>query len=98
MSIKAFLITFVFCLNFNSFAAELIFKKEGKEIKRFTMDELKKIPSKSVSLYHFWRKKEIHYEGLDFYQLLNQVYGKSWKKAKRISFFALDGYKQIAIT
>ncbi len=83
--------------SFHLFSATLEFKKDSGSFKSVTLSEMKtgkvfNINSQEVSLYNIWRKDTKTYEGYAFYELLNYVYGKSWKDAKFITFKALDGY------
>ena len=50
----------------------------------------------SKDLYNPFRKSNRVYEGYDFFNLLDQVYGKRWRDADTITFTALDGFVQVA--
>lgn len=100
-----FLILFSILFSFNLKSAELVFKKEGEATFTVSLDQLrsKKIEAphgtlraSDVKIFNVFRGYERVYEGYDLFDLLDAVYGKDWRKAKRISFSALDGYSQVA--
>jgi hypothetical protein len=89
----------------SSFASELIFKLDDKVVLKLNDSDLKKgvldikgelVGSVDKTLFNAWRGYERTYRGYSFYELLNSVYGADWVKYKKITFTALDGYKQIA--
>ena len=47
-------------------------------------------------LFNPWRGYKRTYRGYSFYELLDAVYGKRWRKAKSIAFVSWDGYRQKA--
>ena len=92
-------------LTSNAFAKSLIFKlddtiKFSFKSKDFFSESLSingnEIESVNKRLFNPWREYERTYSGYAFYELLDAVYGKNWKKAHKITFVALDGYRQTA--
>ncbi len=89
----------------NAFANDLIFKQDGKIIKKISLADLKtgkiEFNKKSVSavdknVFNAWRGYEKTYRGYSLYDLLDLVYGADWNKNKKLIFTALDEYKQIS--
>ncbi len=85
------------------FGSELQFLKDGKNLRNIPLDKvkshkLKSLKSQNVKIYNVFRKDTKVYRGYDFFKLLDQTYGKEWRKSKRISFKALDGYTQVIAT
>ncbi|MBT3984139.1 MAG: hypothetical protein HOE90_22480 [Bacteriovoracaceae bacterium] len=91
--------------SFSVFSSELILKQNGKIINKIDIVSIKSgqfssngkfIGSLDKTLFNAWRGYERTYRGYSFYELLDVIYGENWRKAKTISFYALDGYKQVA--
>lgn len=89
----------VMLLPMSSFSATsvLAFKKNGKSVKSFSIEELQKgqlgkIKAIEVDLYNAWRQERKVYIGYDLFKVLDSVYGKNWRKSKMIAFTASDGY------
>jgi len=87
-------------------AAELVFRSNGKELASISMGKIRSAEIKTrhgsvkameLGLYNVFRQSEHVYEGYDFFQLLDAVYGKDWKKRKTLSFTAADGYVQFCL-
>lgn len=51
---------------------------------------------KKESVYNPFRKYTRVYEGYDFIELMDNVYGKKWREAEIVRFHALDGFVQSA--
>ena len=66
------------------FSSKLVF--EGQEIKAV-----------KIKLYNVFRGQEKAYEAYNFYQLLDAIYGKSWRLKEKISFTSIDGYHQVSL-
>lgn len=82
-------------LSFSTFAQSLLLRKDNIKKQYVTKSDFKNIEGiKSLKVQNVWRKYNKTYEGVEFYKLLDKVYGKSWRNAKSISFKALDGYTQ----
>ena len=89
----------------DAFAKSLVFKMDEKVKATFKSDDFSsgrmtingnEIGSVDKTLFNAWRQYERTYRGYAFYELLDAVYGKAWRKAKKIVFVALDGYRQTA--
>jgi hypothetical protein len=105
---KILIILFTICA-FNSHAADLTFKLKGKDVSSFSPSQVKsgeikekekekgKVKASEVTLFNVFRGYERTYEGYDFFNLLDAVYGNGWREAKQISFVAADGYRQFAL-
>jgi len=95
------LLTLLLAASLNSHAATLAFKLKGQPSAAFSETqiksrELKGLKAIDITLYNVFRGYERTYEGYDFFVLLDNVYGKDWRKQKKISFIAADGYNQFA--
>lgn len=86
-------------------AFELEFRKNNQIILKIDEAKLhsgkltiagKKISSTDKTLFNPFRKYQKTYRGHPLYEILDAVYGKTWKGAERITFVALDGYIQKA--
>lgn len=84
-------------------AKSLTFEVNGKKISHLSGKTLssgvltfKKVQIGSVdrTLFNIWRKVDRTYRGYDLYEVLDEVFGSEWRKAKQLSFEALDGYRQ----
>jgi len=92
---KVLVLTAIIFLWWNAKAQELItFSKGEKQLNQFSLNNLKSI-SKPVKVKVFdpHENSEIIYEGLRFVEVLNKVYGNSWKKADMIYIVCADGFK-----
>ena len=87
------------------FAENLVFKLNDKVRATFERDDFtsgrvlfngSEIGSIDKTLFNAWRQYERTYRGYALYELLDAVYGKDWRKAEKIVFVALDGYRQVA--
>ena len=54
----------------------------------------REIGSVDKTLFNAWRQYERTYRGYSFYELLDAIYGKDWRKAHKINFVSADGYRQ----
>ena len=52
------------------------------------------IGSLDKTLFNAWRQYERTYRGYAFYELLDVIYGKEWRKAHKVTFVSADGYRQ----
>ena len=86
-----------------AFAGNLIFRLDGEvkatfKIANFVSGRVvvngDEIGSVDKTLFNAWRQYERTYRGYAFYELMDAVHGKKWRKAKKIVFVALDGYRQ----
>ena len=103
--IKGLLFAFFVLWGQDGFAKNLVFKSDGKvkttfKSKKFSSGRVTvkgiEIGSVDKTLINAWRGYERTYRGYSFYELLDGIYGKDWRKAKKIVFVASDGYRQMA--
>ncbi|OUR96816.1 hypothetical protein A9Q84_10780 [Halobacteriovorax marinus] len=97
--IKSLAFLFLF-LSLNVFSAELGLKKNGELLKIVSLStthsgKILGIKAKEINLYNAWRGYSRTYVGYALYNLLDNVYGESWKSARTISFKAIDGYTMV---
>lgn len=92
-------------LSLGASAKNLDFKLNGKTKKTFSHKSFssgkitingKEIGSIDKTLFNVWRQYKRTYRGYSFHELLDAVYGKSWRSAHKIVFMASDGYRQTA--
>lgn len=96
------LLSILFC--FSIHAEDLVFKLNGKVIQSFQYKELnsgevgangRHVGSVDKTIFNPIKGYERTYRGFDLYEMLDVVYGNSWREAKMIKFHALDNYKQM---
>jgi len=93
---KALLLA-VLLLPGSAFAGTLDFKRNGKVVKSFSVEEVRqgklgKTKVVEAELFNAWRGYSRVYVGYDFFKVLDAVYGKKWRKSTMIKFVATDGY------
>lgn len=101
---KFILLITAMTLCFCSFGEDLVFKLNGKVVKSFPYKSLntgevghnnRNVGSVDKTIFNPIKGYERTYRGYDLYEILDVVYGNSWREAKMIKFHALDNYKQI---
>jgi len=92
-------------LTVDAFSADLKFKLKGEVIQSFTLEQLRsgeietksgKVRATEEKIFNVFRGTERIYSGYPFFQLMDAVYGKSWRTHKRIAYIAADGYNQFS--
>jgi hypothetical protein len=93
---KKILILLLALVSISVSANSITFRKNNVKHIVKTIKEIKsdKENLKKLEIHNVWRKYKKNYVGVYLYTLLDEVYGKSWRKSKKISFKALDGYTQ----
>ena len=75
-------------------ASRLTFKEHGK-VKQTTehsaMEAL--TPAQNWTIYEPHQKQDRTYRVLSFNQLMDKIYGPSWRQAEEILFICSDGYQ-----
>ncbi len=92
-----FIILIFLSLSHQSFSAEVSFFKNNKVITKIDFKEDRKLSVKTKKIYNPWRKYTKKYQGFELYYILDQIYGRSWRKANLINFKAIDGYTITAV-
>ena len=101
---KNLILLIALLFTFTISAEDLVFKLDGKVIKSFPYKALntgevssnkRYVGSVDKTIFNPLKGYERTYRGFDLYEMLDVVYGNSWREAKTIKFHALDNYKQI---
>ncbi len=73
---------------------EIVFKKSGKEIKRFSIyNPPKSLKTKTLEVHEPHEDRKRRYSGYSTQLLLDWAFGDEWKKAEEILFTCADGYQ-----
>ena len=103
---KLIFLTLIIFFTTRVFCEDLLFNLDGKQVEKVLLKKIQtgkiqfkngEISAHSIKLFNVFRGYEKTYEGYDFYELLDLVYGKTWKQKEKITFTSLDGYHQIAL-
>jgi hypothetical protein len=104
--LKFILLIFLAIFTTQVLGADLIFKFKGRPVESVSLNKIKSgklkfksgdIHAASVKIFNVFRGYERTYEGYEFFELLNIVYGTSWQQKEKIIFTSSDGYHQIAL-
>lgn len=91
---RLFLAVLVLGISLSSYAQEFKFKRRGEVIATLTLDQMKqRAPDRVLPIFEPHEGVEKKYRGLPFRDLLQSVYGDSWKKAEEMLFTCSDGYQ-----
>lgn len=103
---KLILLISLLVFSTHAFAVDLNFKIKGVPLEVVSLNKIKSgklkfkrgiINATEVKVYNVFRGYEKTYEGYDFYELLNLVYGKDWQQKEKLTFTSTDGYHQIVL-
>lgn len=76
------------------YARDLVFKKAGEEISRFSVSALKKhVDSVDQTVLEPHEDKVARYRGFGFVLLMDSLYGKAWREGDEVRFLCADGYQ-----
>lgn len=101
---KSTILLILVLLSLSLHAEDLVFKLNGKVIKSFAYKSLntgevgankRYVGSVDKTIFNPIKGYERTYRGFDLFEMLDVVYGNSWRKAKMIKFHALDNYRQM---
>lgn len=82
-------------LSLQVFAEEqIVFKSNNQVIKSVPLAEMKKLaPEQTLSVWEPHEDKNVTYQGYPLREVLDRVFGPSWKKSELVLFTCADGYK-----
>jgi mono/diheme cytochrome c family protein len=86
----------VFALQLSAplFGQDVTFSFAGKKVaSRSVSSLLESIEPTSVSVHEPHEDKHAKYSAMELAKLLVEVYNKDWRKAKQVSFVAVDGFR-----
>ena len=101
---KSVILCLIVLLNLSVHAEDLVFKLNGKVIKSFAYKDLNTgevsanrrfVGSVDKTIFNPLKGYERTYRGYDLFEMLDVVYGNSWREARMIKFHALDNYRQM---
>jgi hypothetical protein len=104
-NIQKYIIFFLFICMKHGYTEDLTFILKSDRVTSFSYKQINSgelrskfgtIKSNEIKLFNVFRGYEKIYTGYDFFELLNIVFGESWKTSQRIIFISKDGYQQFS--